>query len=83
MVSADTKVVIDRTTQIYAERLRAALEWQHLNRFVAIEPESTKYFLGDSFDEAVRLAWAKYPTHLSHTIRVGHRAALHLGGTQP
>ncbi len=53
MVSADTKLVIEHAKRIYAEKLRAELELHHLNRFVAIEPESGEYFLGDTFDEAV------------------------------
>ena len=32
------------------------------------------------FDEAVRSARAKHPSRLSHTIRIGHRAAFHIGG---
>ena len=82
MVSADVRSVIDRAKRIYADQLQAALECQHRNRFVAIEPESGDYFLGDTFDEAVKLARAKYPSRLSHTIRIGHRAAFHLGGMQ-
>jgi hypothetical protein len=80
MVSAETKSVIERAKRIYAERLQAVLEHQHRDRFVAIEPESGEYFLGDTFDEAVRAARAKYPSRLSHTIRIGHRAAFHMGG---
>jgi hypothetical protein len=82
MVSADTKAVIERAKRIYAEQLQAVLEPQHGNRFVAIEPESGEYFLGDTFDEAVKSAQAKYPSRLSHTIRIGHRAAFHVGGLQ-
>jgi hypothetical protein len=82
MVSDDTKSVIERARRIYAERLRDLLEPEHRNRFVAIEPESGEYFLGDTFDEAVKSARAKYPSRLSHTIRIGHRAAFHLGGLQ-
>ena len=80
MISADTKSVIERAKRIYAEQLRAVLEPQHTNRFVAIEPESGEYFLGDTFDEAVKSARTKYPSRLSHTIRIGHRAAFHMGG---
>lgn len=58
MVSADTKSVIERAKQIYADRLQTVLEPQHLNRFVAIEPESGDYFLGDTFDEAVK--WIRF-----------------------
>jgi len=51
-------------------------------RFVAIEPESGEYFLGDTFDGAMKSARTKYPSRLSHTIRIGHRAAFHIGGVQ-
>ena len=80
MVSAETKSVIERAKRIYDEQLRAGLEPGHLNRFVAIEPESGEYFVGNTFDEAVKLARAKHPTRLSHTIRIGQRAAFHMGG---
>jgi hypothetical protein len=80
MVSSETKSVIDRAKQIYANRLQLDLESRHVDRFVAIEPESGEYFLGDTFNEAVKSARAKYPSRLSHTIRIGHRAAFHIGG---
>jgi hypothetical protein len=80
MVSAETKSVIDRARRIYTDHLQNELEAQHRDRFVAIEPESGEYFLGDTFDEAVKSARTKYPARLSHTIRVGHRAAYHVGG---
>lgn len=82
MVSANTKSIIERAKHLYAEQLQTALEAQHRGRFVAIEPESGEYFLGDTFDEAVKSAWAKHPGRVSHTIRIGHPAALHLGGIQ-
>jgi hypothetical protein len=82
LVSPDTKAVIERAKRLFAEHLQAVLEPQHLDRFVAIEPESGEYFLGDTFDEAVKAARAKYPTRLSHTIRIGHGAAIHLGDLQ-
>jgi hypothetical protein len=83
MVSPDTRLVIDRAKRLYSERLRAELEPQHRNRFVAIEPETGEYFLGDTFDEAVKSVGAKHPTRLSHTIRIGHRAAFHITGQPP
>lgn len=78
MVSAETKSVIERAKWIYANQLRTELESQNMDRFVAIEPESGEYFLGDTFDEAVRSARTKYPSRLTHTIRIGHRAAFHI-----
>lgn len=82
MVSTDTKAVIARAKRMYAEQLQAVLEPQHRDRFVAIEPESGEYFLADTFDQAVQSARAKHPTRLSHTLRIGHRAAFHLGAMQ-
>lgn len=52
---------------------------EHIDRFVAIEPESGEYFLGNTFDAAVKSARTKYPDRLSHTIRIGHRAAFYIG----
>ena len=80
MVSADTRSVIDRAKRIYAEQLKAGLEADHWGRFVAIEPESGDYFLADTLDGAVRAARTRHPARTSHVVRVGHPAALHLGG---
>lgn len=80
MVSADTRSIIDRAKQIYAEKLQVALEADHRGRFVAIEPVSGDYFMSDTLDGAVRAARARHPARLTHTVRVGHPAALHLGG---
>jgi hypothetical protein len=79
MVSAESKAVIERAKQLYAEKLQGELEAKHRDRFVAIEPESGDFFLGDTFDEAVKAARRKHPSRLSHTIRIGHRAAFHVG----
>ena len=79
MVSPETKLVIDRAKQIYSDRLQHDLEMEHLDRYVSIEPESGDYFVADTFDLAVQSAREKYPTRLSHTIKIGHRAAFHIG----
>lgn len=78
MISEVTRSVIERAKRIYAEHCEC---WgaQHPDQFVAIEPESGEYFFADSFDAAVRAARLKYPTRLSHTLRVGHDAAFHIG----
>ena len=82
MVSAETRSVIDRAKQIYAQGLQMALERAHRDRCGASEPDSGEYFLGDTFDQAVRAARDKYPARISHTIRIGHAAALHIGVLQ-
>lgn len=79
MVSEETKSVIARAKEIYEQRLRNSLEAKHRDQFVAIEPDSGEFFVGETFDAAVKKARSKYPSKLSHTIRIGHAAAFHIG----
>ena len=78
MISTDTKATVVKAKQLYESALREALERSDFGRYTAIEPDSGDHFLGDTFDEAVNAAIEKYPDRLTHTIRIGHRAALHL-----
>ena len=64
---------------IYATKLRSVLEPEHVDQFVAIEPQSGDYFLGGTINEATRAARSAYPNRLTHAMRVGHKAALHFG----
>ena len=58
------------------------MEAGHPGRFVAVEPESGEYFLADTLDAAVAAARAAHPARLPHVLRVGHPAALHIGGAR-
>jgi len=78
MISDETRSVIERSKKIY-EQHRESLEAEHRDRYVAIEPQSGEIFLGDTFDDAVKAARTEYPSRLSHTIRIGHEAAFHIG----
>jgi hypothetical protein len=79
MISEETNSVIEQAKAIYDQELRDSLEAEHRDRFVAIEPDSGDHFLADTFDAAVKAARSKYPSRLSHTIRIGHRAAFNIG----
>lgn len=70
---------VRRAEELYATQLRAILEPAHMGEFVAIEPDSGDYFLGKTLGDATRLARQLCPNRLTHAMRVGHRAALHLG----
>jgi hypothetical protein len=83
MVSRQTALVAERARAIYGERLQAELEAAHPDRYVAIEPESGEHFLADSFAGAVAAARAAHPDHICFVIRIGHPAAIHLGGLAP
>jgi hypothetical protein len=80
MVSSHTTHVAERAKAIYSQRLQAELEAAHPNRYVAIEPESGEHFLADSFGAAVAAARTAHPQRISFVIRIGHTAAIHLGG---
>ena len=80
MISEETHSVAERAKRIYADRLQRQLEAEHAHRHVAIEPDSGDFFLGDSFGEAVSAARDAYPNRISFVIRIGHEAAIHLGG---
>ncbi len=71
MVSEETKSVIVRAKEIYEERLGTNLEVNHRDQFVAIEPDSGEFFVGETFDAAVKEARSKYPPELSHPRCVG------------
>jgi hypothetical protein len=83
MISEESKTVADSARRIYASGLREELERNHSGRYACIEPVSGRYFLGDTFDEAVNAAIDAFPERLTHTLRIGHSAALHLGALVP
>lgn len=82
MVSEETKSVMSRAKEIYKQRLRDELAANHPDEFVAIEPDSGDFFVAPTFDAAVKLARLRHPSKLSHTIRIGHAAAFHMGVMQ-
>ena len=65
--------------QFYNDRLRAELEITHRDEFVAIEPISEEFFLGQTLSEALSAARDAHPDRLSHAMRIGHDAGLHFG----
>lgn len=79
MTQFDVDEFVRRAEAIYANRLAAILEPEHIDAFVAIEPESGDYFLGKTLNDATRAARKAHPNRLTHAMRVGHRAALHFG----
>lgn len=79
MTSQHTLEVSERAKLLYADQLQDELETNHLDKYVAIEPDSGDFFLGASYGESVLAARTAHPDRISFVIRVGHEAALHLG----
>ena len=72
-ISEEAKVV-------YELDLRDRLEATHRDKFVAIEPTSKAFFLGDTFIAAALAAKEAFPGRKSFVLRIGHDAAFHIGG---
>jgi hypothetical protein len=66
--------------RLYDERLRDLLEPEHKGEFVAIEPETERYFLGMTGLTALRAGRRELPGKLFYLLRVGHDAAYQVGG---
>jgi hypothetical protein len=79
MLSDQSKQIAIESKKMYDERLREKLERSDHGKFVCIEPKSGDYFVGETFDDAVNQAIDAHPDRRTHTLRVGHSAALHLG----
>jgi hypothetical protein len=71
---------IERGKRLYDERLREELEPDNNGRFLAVEPDSEKYFLGDTDVEALTAAREAMPKSLFYLVRVGYKTAHAIGG---
>lgn len=72
--------VIARGSRVYDEQLKALLEPEQTGRFVAVEPESGRYFLGDTDAEALIAAHEAMPESHFYLKRIGADFTHKLGG---
>jgi hypothetical protein len=79
MASPKSLDVARRATELYDSQFREELESTHLNQYVAVEPDSGEYFLGETMSDAIQAARRRYPNRVSFAIRIGHPSAVHLG----
>ena len=75
----DVQRIADRAEKIYVERLKTRLEKSHHGMFVAVEPNSGDYFLGATLREAGAAARKAHPGNPAFIMRIGHKAAVHIG----
>lgn len=73
--------ISEQAKQVYESDLKIRLEAAHRDQFVAIEPDSRAYFLGDTFLAAAMAAKEAFPDRKSFVLRIGHAAAFHIGAT--
>jgi hypothetical protein len=70
-----TDDLVESGQRLYDERLRELLEPSQTRRYVAIEPVSGEYFLGDTDTEALLEARRALPEAMFYLARVGYSAA--------
>lgn len=80
MISEESREIIRQAEFLYEQRLKSDLEKTNMDKYVAIEPVSGDYFLGQTFREATAGLRNAHPDRIGHVIRIGHRAAIHIGG---
>ncbi len=73
--------IAEAAKQLYESELRKTLEADHRDEFVAIEPESRSHLLGNSFLEAAMAAKNAFPNRKSFVLKIGHKAAFHIGAS--
>ena len=79
MASEQSMELARKAREIYEQRLRSKLEATNPGDFVAIDPQSGEFFLGQTLSEAIQAARAAHPDRLSFGLRVGHETTVQLG----
>jgi hypothetical protein len=72
--------IIARGREVYDQTLKEVLEPRECGRFVAIEPASGRYFLGNTGSEALVAAHRAMPESQFFLKRVGSDITYRLGG---
>ncbi len=67
--------LVERGQEAYRQRLASILEPSHDGKFVAVEPDSGRYFLGNTASAALVTAHAAMPNNLFYLTRVGRETA--------
>lgn len=73
--------IAQQAKEVYDTELRARLEADHRDEFVAIEPTSRAFFVGETFISAALAARQAFPGRQAFVIRIGHEAAFHIGAS--
>jgi hypothetical protein len=71
---------VERGRRLYEGKLRGELEPENAGRFLAVDPDSENYFLGDTDVEALTAAREAMPDSLFYLVRVGYGTAHAIGG---
>ena len=75
-----TDTLSESGQRLYDESLRQLLEPEHSGEFVAIEPRTKHYFVGETGLAALRGGRRELPGRLFYLLRIGSDAAYRVGG---
>ena len=64
--------IVGRGKKVYEEKLKTLLEPTHIGEFLAIEPETGRYFLGATVLAAMDAAQEAMPEDVFYVMRVGY-----------
>ncbi len=62
--------------EIYERKLKTKLEPKYKGKFLVIEVESGKYFVGNTFGDAMDEAEAKLPGKVFYIKRIGYKTVM-------
>lgn len=74
-LTVDVRDLARRGQAIYDIELRSVLEADHHGRFLAVEPDTKQYWLGETVEDVCRRARAVLPGRFFHIIRIGFPTA--------
>jgi hypothetical protein len=74
-----TQDIAERGAALYRQKYQHDFEKTKGGKFVAINVNTTEATIGDTSEEAVRLALAKDPNGFFHLVQVGHQSAFEAG----
>lgn len=77
-IKADSTIA-EEGQRLYDRELRSFLEPDRDGQFVAIEPESGRYFLAETGIQALRAAKNEMPDRLFYLVRVGSDTTYRVG----
>lgn len=69
--STSAEEIIQKGQKFYEEKLKDKLEKKFAGKFVAIEINSGKYFIGNTLEQALEKAQGKFPYEVFHSIKIG------------
>ena len=75
--------VCQRARAVYQERIRPLVEPQHVDKFIAIEPDTGEFAFDEDLSTASRKLKERRPDSQTCILRIGHKAAIRMGSGWP